>query len=245
MNRFTTKCRYGGIWQTRQAQNLVPIGSVGSNPTSGIRSIIFQKFARTILYHGMKEQILKLRKDGKTYNEIISLLGCSKGLVSYYCGNGQKEKTRNRQRSNRKENCLLAKVDKFRNRDASKRNRKQENVSSNPQKLIRHKADDFQRREGGGKLGARHIDFTYKDVIDKFGENTICYLTGRPIDLKQPRTYTFDHKVPASKGGDNTLENLGIACREANSAKADLLLPELLKLCEDMLIHNGYKVIRE
>jgi predicted transcriptional regulator len=35
----------------------------------------------------MKEKIIKLRNEGKTYNEIVSLLGCSKGTVSYHCSN--------------------------------------------------------------------------------------------------------------------------------------------------------------
>ena len=41
----------------------------------------------------MGEQIIKLRAEGKTYNEIMDILGCSKGTVSYHLGVGQKEKT--------------------------------------------------------------------------------------------------------------------------------------------------------
>lgn len=33
----------------------------------------------------MKTQILKLRKEGKSYNEISKILKCSKGTVSYHC----------------------------------------------------------------------------------------------------------------------------------------------------------------
>jgi hypothetical protein len=44
----------------------------------------------------MKEQILELHAQGKSYNEIVRILGCSKGSVSYHCGNGQKEKAYNR-----------------------------------------------------------------------------------------------------------------------------------------------------
>lgn len=40
----------------------------------------------------MKEQILKLRKEGKTYKEIVEELNCAKSTVSYHCGKGQKEK---------------------------------------------------------------------------------------------------------------------------------------------------------
>lgn len=32
-----------------------------------------------------KEKILQLRKDGKSYNEIVKLLNISKGVVSYHC----------------------------------------------------------------------------------------------------------------------------------------------------------------
>lgn len=33
----------------------------------------------------MKEKILKLRKEGKTYNEIKKILGCAKSTISYHC----------------------------------------------------------------------------------------------------------------------------------------------------------------
>ena len=42
----------------------------------------------------MKEQILSLRSQGLSYNQIVAKLGCSKGTVSYHCGHGQKEKSR-------------------------------------------------------------------------------------------------------------------------------------------------------
>lgn len=35
----------------------------------------------------MKEKILKLRRDGKTYNEITKILNCAKSTVSYHCKN--------------------------------------------------------------------------------------------------------------------------------------------------------------
>lgn len=34
---------------------------------------------------GLKENILKLRKEGLTYNQIVEKLGCAKSSVSYYC----------------------------------------------------------------------------------------------------------------------------------------------------------------
>lgn len=41
----------------------------------------------------MKEQILKLREEGKTYNQIQKELKCSKGTISYHCGKEQKQKS--------------------------------------------------------------------------------------------------------------------------------------------------------
>jgi hypothetical protein len=43
-----------------------------------------------------KEEILRLRSEGKTYNEIKDILGCSKGTIAYHVGEGQKQKTRER-----------------------------------------------------------------------------------------------------------------------------------------------------
>ena len=55
----------------------------------------------------MKEKILQLRDEGKTYNEIKNILGCSKSTISYHCGKGQKEKTKERTKNLRKETPLL------------------------------------------------------------------------------------------------------------------------------------------
>ena len=50
-----------------------------------------------------KEQIIALRKQGKTYKEIKDALGCSKGTIAYHLGEGQKDKTRQRSRDKRGE----------------------------------------------------------------------------------------------------------------------------------------------
>ena len=49
----------------------------------------------------MKEDILKLRAEGRSYNEIQKLLGCSKSTIAYHCGKGQKDKTKKRQNKRR------------------------------------------------------------------------------------------------------------------------------------------------
>lgn len=53
-----------------------------------------------------KENILRLRAEGKTYNQIRDELGCSKGTIAYHCGTGVKEKTKQRNVSTRDRQIL-------------------------------------------------------------------------------------------------------------------------------------------
>jgi hypothetical protein len=39
-----------------------------------------------------KEDIIRLRSEGKSYREIENILGCSKGTISYYIGNKEEVK---------------------------------------------------------------------------------------------------------------------------------------------------------
>jgi hypothetical protein len=49
----------------------------------------------------MKDEILALRGQGKSYNEIVAILGCAKSTIAYHCGEGQKEKNQARVRDRR------------------------------------------------------------------------------------------------------------------------------------------------
>lgn len=84
-----------------------------------------------------------------------------------------------------------------------------------------------------------------KTILEKIGKNPTCYLTGRKINLKDTSTYHFDHIIPASKGGTNELDNLGLVCKEINIAKNDKTPEEFIKLCIEVLEYNGYSIKRE
>ena len=54
--------------------------------------------------NGTKEKILSLYNKGWSYREIAKKLKCSKGLISYHCSKGQKEKTAQRLSQWKKDN---------------------------------------------------------------------------------------------------------------------------------------------
>lgn len=182
--------------------------------------------------HKYKEQILKLKDEGKTFTEIMKITGAASSTVCYYCGKGQKEKYYNRNLKNRK------KHHPYYNRIISftlNRPNKQFSAKSTCTnlRLIQQKIHTFHKDRKTKEY--QEIQFTVQDVISKFGENPKCYLTGKEINIYKPRTYQFDHIVPASKGGDNSLENLGICTRDANLAKGGMMLEDFYKLCEDVI----------
>lgn len=170
---------------------------------------------------GLKEKIIELRKNGSTYNEIKVVLSCSKSTISYHLGEGQKEKNKIRNDKFFKNNPVCKKLDGFKSR-----------------KGLMNKLHKFNITERGGVIRGKNICSVYfnaQDVINRIGSNPTCYLTGESIDLDNPASYNFDHIVPASKGGNNSLDNLGICLKEANQAKNDLMLDDLLNLCEKIL----------
>lgn len=81
-----------------------------------------------------------------------------------------------------------------------------------------------------------------KEISNKIGENPKCYLTGDKIDLKDSRSYHFDHIIPRAKGGQNTVENLGIATKIANQSKTEMTVDEYIQHCIKVLNNFGYKV---
>ncbi len=73
--------------------------------------------------------------------------------------------------------------------------------------------------------------FTVQDVLDKFGTNPTCYLTGDSIDISKPSSYHFDHIIPKSKGGQSTIDNLGLCTKQANMAKGNMTADEFVNFC--------------
>lgn len=189
----------------------------------------------------MKEKILELRKEGKTYNEIRLILGCSKATISYHCGEGQKDMAKNRVRKRRK-NILKTKIDGFKCR--KEKEFKFDELKTKEERYVRESVRKFQKRDNTVK-GTINKDiittFTWEDVLIKFGETTYCYLSGEKINLFE-NNYNLDHIIPVSRGGDNSLNNLGITHKVANTMKSDLTPDELIEWCKKILEFNNYKI---
>lgn len=191
----------------------------------------------------MKETILKLKSEGKSYKEIQDLLGCSKGTISYHCGSGQKEKTKIR-RDNRRKNLVKVKTDTFKY-TVNVVEKQEKKITRLPKDVV-ESVRKFNKRDNetkGSVDKSQSQKFNWEDVIEKFGEDTVCYLSGVKINLFE-NNYNFDHIIPASKSGTNTLDNLGILSEKVNKMKSDMTPEELIEMCIKILKYNGYNVGR-
>lgn len=184
------------------------------------------------------QQILLLSKEGLSYQEIALKLSCAKSTVCYYINPTQKNKSRLRTQKRRKKHPFISKREHFLGSKKTKyKNYKTQNTV---RKKLQLKIETFfQDRKNNMKY--QKPDFTLEEVIDKFGENPKCYLTGKLIDIYKPHTYHFDHIKPVSRGGDNSLDNLGICIKEANMAKSNLTVEEFIELCQTILNYQAAK----
>lgn len=179
-----------------------------------------------------RDEILRLRAEGKTYKEIQELTGASKGTISFHCGKGQKQKSYIRNvKSKSTQHPFIKKIQRFQGREQKQNQLRIKKLKSKI--LLQNKINHFHYNRYTKEYSK--ISFKIEDVINKFGTNPKCYLTGKSIDIYAPRTYNFDHIMPVSKGGDNSIDNLGICTKAANQAKSDLTLDEFYQLCEDVV----------
>lgn len=171
----------------------------------------------------MKEKVLELKAKGYNQREISQMLNLSKSSVSYHCNPNEPAQTRARTKLARSKNAqtnLQRKVDSFRSIH---------NKSRKLEKAVKRFTNDEKK-------------FNKTDVLEKFSQQTVCYLTGEPIDLLADDDYSFDHIVPKSRGGDNSIENLGITKATVNYSKHAMTDEEYIQLCLKVVKHAGYEV---
>lgn len=180
-----------------------------------------------------KDKIFELRAKGYSYKKITKELGCSNGNISYHLSPGGKDRSRIRRKNYRNKNPLMVKIESF------------NVVIKNKGRKIKQETVEKRFKDKVRKFHLGDFNMTVEDVMKKIGPNPICYLTGDPIDLSLSRSYQLDHIIPRSKGGTNSIDNLGICTRDSNLAKHDKTPEEFIEICKKVLLHNGYKVEKE
>lgn len=191
---------------------------------------------------GLGEDILRLKAEGHSYRQIEALLDCSKGTISYHCGVGQKEKTRANTR--RKRLCpLRTKMEAFKYGGKKETQDPFVEVFRPKKQALRDKLIHFARIGTKADRKGYKFMFKLKDLIKKIGDDPRCYWTNRKINLESRRSYHLDHFIPKSRGGDNSLENCVIACREANQGKGDGLPDEYVQTSCEVAVHRGKEIL--
>lgn len=168
----------------------------------------------------MKEKILTLRKEGKSYREIKKILNCSSSTISYHCGKDQKIKSYER----------------------LKKSRTKPNVQINYILNRRYKNIAVRDERKGIKKYREPLNFSLKDFKKHILNHPYCYLTGEKIDFINVNSWQIDHIKPRSKKGLTELSNLKPVLKKANNAKSDLEIEEFLELCKTILKNHGYIV---
>ncbi len=151
-----------------------------------------------------QNKVNALIKQGKTRNEVAAILGITICQVDY----------------NRMSNAR--RITRAEYHDCVNRNYK-----AHPYFHLKRKVWAFQQVE-------LKESFTYQDVLDKFGMEPVCYLTGRKIDYNRPETYQLDHVIPRKLKGGNTLDNLELICPWANQMKRHYPLADFLQICREI-----------
>lgn len=71
--------------------------------------------------------------------------------------------------------------------------------------------------------------------------NGHCALCGKPVKFKR---ITIDHKIPLSRGGNNDVSNLQIACYQCNMSKSNMMENEWLDMIWGLFWHNFKDIVK-
>lgn len=170
----------------------------------------------------LRDRILQLKEKCPLwgYKKIAKELGCSANAVKYHIHPLEKGKSYARCKKYKSQllQILKRKVDSF------------------------HCTAGYRYRQLNGRNGPRNrakSTFSPSELLSVIQQNPVCYLTNIPINLLEPRTWQLDHKIPISKGGDNSFKNCGLCSRSANMAKSDMTPEEFLIMCRKVVSHLG------
>lgn len=88
----------------------------------------------------------------------------------------------------------------------------------------RHARLYHYRKKASGKITAKIMQMVYEDNIKKYGTLTCVYCFNSILFGND----SIDHKLALTKDGDNSYDNLCIACRSCNSSKGTKTIEEFM-----------------
>jgi hypothetical protein len=112
--------------------------------------------------------------------------------------------------------------DEFKNEKLKKYRKDYYRLKINSEKHLKERLFKF--------LGSRD-PVHYERFKEKFKDNLKCFYTGIPLSFNDKKSYSFDHFVAKSKGGEDNLSNLRICSREINYMKGALSYDQFIYLC--------------
>lgn len=76
---------------------------------------------------------------------------------------------------------------------------------------------------------------TTKEILSLlYKQGFRCAYTGEALT---PGTTAGDHKIPVSRGGDHSIENIAMVKREVNTAKHTMTVEEFVAMCKKVAVH--------
>ena len=177
-------------------------------------------------YGNLKKKIKEMHSAGYSRKQIIEELGCTKSTVSYSLNDVRKTKktcplTKKIHTFKKRYNETIKEIESF---------KLDENLS-----IFVHKINTFKK----GETVIRGTTPNKKNVLEKFANNKNCRLCGMTCDFTNSKSYSFDHYVPKSRGGDNSLENMQLLCMQCNQMKHAMLQEEFLEKCKRIVEFNN------
>jgi 5-methylcytosine-specific restriction endonuclease McrA len=190
----------------------------------------------------LKEEILKLKSEGKSYKEISEILGCAKSTISYHCNDNVRKMAKENKIKQKESNPFIF---NFSKRVSDFKTRKKGKGFPEKQKDWNKKFRTSVSRFKSENKEMEKEDYSYKDALEYLGGTEVkCYLTGEPINIEVD-DYVLDHIVPLDSGGTGKLSNMGITTPVANRSKSNLSVEEYINLCQKVLKNFGYTIIKD